>query len=119
MSEAHALVGQIAIVLGLLAALGSVGLVIARRTPGTVYLGGIVWVFGATALAAILGALVLISGRTPNDGLHILYGVLALAVLPGTAIIASGREGRQQAIIAAIGTIVLAILLARLLQTGS
>jgi hypothetical protein len=119
MSEIHALAGQVALVLGVIAAIASVLLVVAHRTPGTVYLGGIVWVIGATVLAAVLGVAVVIGGRLPSDGLHILYGILAVAVLPGSAFIASGREARQRAIIAAIGTIVLAILLVRLLQTGA
>lgn len=119
MSEAHALVGQVAILLGLITAAWSVVLVITRRTPGTFYLGGVLWLFAAIALAAALGAVMVVSGRLPADGLHLVYGVLALGVLPGAALIASGRDARERSIVAAVSSIVLVILLARLFQTGS
>lgn len=119
MNEAHAVVGQVAIVLGLIAALWSIALVVTRRSSGTLYLGNLVWLFGAIAIAAVLGgASVITAGELPADVLHILYGVLALGVLPGVAIISSGRDARARSIVAAIGAIVLVVLLARLLQTG-
>lgn len=119
MSGAHALVGQVAILLGLAAAVWSVALVITRRTPGTFFLGGVLWLFAAIALAAALGVAMVVSGRQPADGLHVVYGILTLGVLPGAALIASGRNARDRTIVAAVGAIVVVILLARLFQTGS
>lgn len=118
MSDAHALVGQIALVLGLVATVWSVGLVVLKRSPGTFYLGGLVWVVITIAIAGALGLAMVVSGQTPDDVLHIVYGVLALAVLPGAVLVASGRTARGRTIVAAVATIVLAILLMRLLQTG-
>lgn len=119
MNEAHALVGQVAILLGLAAAVWSVALVTTRRTPGTFFLGGVLWLFAAIALAAALGVVMVVSGRQLADGLHVVYGILALAVLPSAALIASGRPARERSIVVVVGAIVLVILLARLFQTGS
>ncbi len=119
MSEAHALVGQVAIVLGLVAVVWSIALIVMRREPGPLFLGNLVWVFLAVAVAAALGAATFVSGAPLRDGLHVVYGVLALGVLPGAMLIASGRPGRQRSIVATVSVVVLVILLGRLLQTGS
>lgn len=119
MSQAHALVGQLAIVLGLVAAVWSIALVATRRAPGSLFLGNLVWVFLAVAVAVALGTATFVSGVPLRDGLHVVYGVLALGVLPGAMLIASGRPGRQRSIVAAVSAVVLVILLARLFQTGS
>lgn len=119
MSQAHALVGQVAIVLGLVAVVWSIGLIATRRDPGPLFLGNLVWLFLAVAGAAALGGATVLSGVPLRDGLHVVYGVLALAVLPGAVLIGSGRAGRQRSIVAALSAIVLVILLARLAQTGS
>jgi hypothetical protein len=117
-SQAHALVGLLAVALGVVAVLWSSGLLLLRRPPGTLFLGSLIWLVAVIGLAAILGAATALSSAPPGDPLHIVYGVLALAVLPGAAFVASGRTGRQQAIVATIAAVVLTILLFRLLQTG-
>jgi hypothetical protein len=119
MSQAHALVGQVAIVLGLVAVVWGIALVATRRTPGPLFLGNLVWLFLAVAVAAALGAATVVSGVPLRDGLHVVYGVLAVGVLPGAMLIASGRAGPQRSTVAAVSSIILLILLARLLQTGS
>lgn len=119
MSQAHGLVGQIAIVLGLVAVVWSIALLVTRRASGPLFVGNLVSVFLAVAVAAALGVVTIVSGAPLRDGLHVLYGVLALGVLPGVALLASGRDARGQSIVVAIGVIVLVILLGRLLQTGS
>lgn len=119
MSQAHAFVGQIAIVLGLVAAAWSIALVATRRAPGSLFMANLVWVFLAVAIAAALGTATIATGAPLRDGLHVVYGVLALGVLPGAILVASGRPARQRSIIAAVSAIVLVILLARLVQTGS
>lgn len=119
MIEAHALVGQVTIVLGLVAVVWSVALIVSRREPGPLFLGNLVWVFLAVAVAAVFGAATLASGAPLRDGLHVVYGVLALGVMPGAMFIASGRPGRQRSFVAAVSAVVLVILLGRLLQTGS
>lgn len=118
MSQAHALVGQVAVVLGAIAAIGAVALVVLRRPVGTIYLGGLVWVVGAVAVAALLGIATAVTTAPPRDALHLLYGALATLALPVGAVLAVGRPARQQTIVVAIATIVLVILLVRLLQTG-
>jgi hypothetical protein len=118
-SQAHAFVGQVAIVLGLVAVAWSIALVVARKAPGSFFLGNLVWAFLAVAAAAALGAATFVSGVPLRDGLHVVYGVLALGVLPGAMLIASGRPERQRSIVAAVSAVVLVILLARLFQTGS
>ena len=105
--------------LGLVAVAWSIALIVTRRTPGSLFLGNLVWVFLAVAVAAGLGIATIVSGVPLRDGLHVVYGVLALGVLPGAMLVASGRPERQRSIVAAVSTIVLAILLARLVQTGS
>ena len=119
MSQAHALVGQVAMVLGLVAAFWSIALVATRRTPGAFFLGNLVWVFVTIAVAAILGAAMIASGASLRDGLHVVYGGLVLGVLPGAMLISSGRPERQRSIVAAVSAVVLVILLVRLFQTGS
>ncbi|MHB8398894.1 MAG: hypothetical protein ACYDCI_08180 [Candidatus Limnocylindrales bacterium] len=118
MSAAHALVGQVAIALAIGAAVWSVGLLVTRRTPGTLYLVNLLWVFLAVAVAALMGAGTLVSGSPLHDPLHLVYGLLALGILPGTMLFASGRDARGRTIVGAVGAIVLLILLARLFQTG-
>ena len=44
MSQAHAFVGQVAIVLGLVAVAWSIALVVTRRAPGPLFLGNLMWV---------------------------------------------------------------------------
>lgn len=119
MSQAHTLVGQVAVVLGLIAAVWAIALVATRRAPGTFFLGNLVWVFLAIVVAAVLGLATFVAGGPLHDPLHVVYGLLALGILPGTMLIASGRSARQRAIVAAVSTVVLVILLARLIQTGS
>ena len=118
MSEAHALVGLLALVLGVVAAIWSGGLLLFRRPLGTLYLGSLAWLLAVIGLAAILGAATALSSAPPDDLLHVVYGAFALAVLPGAAFVASDRPERQQVIVATVAVVVLLILLFRLLQTG-
>lgn len=119
MSQAHALVGQVAVALALIAAAWSIVLAITRRPSGSLFLGNLVWVAIAVVIAAALGAVTAIVTGPPRDGLHIVYGALALGTLPGAAIVASGRPARQQSIVAAVAATILVILLLRLVQTGA
>lgn len=119
MSQAHALVGEVAVVLGAIAAVWAVALVLTRRPVGSLFLGGLVWVGMAIGIAAVLGVGTAITGGPPHDPLHLVYGALALGVLPGAAVAAAGRTARQRTIIVALATIVLLIILLRLVQTGA
>ena len=118
MSAAHALVGQLALVLGGIAAIWAIGLVVLRRDPGAFFVGNLVWLVGAVAVAALLGVVTAITAAPPHDPLHVVYGVLAVGVMPATVLVAAGRPARQRSIAMAAGTTVLAIILLRLLQTG-
>jgi hypothetical protein len=119
MSQAHALVGQIAIVLAVIAAGWSIVLAITRRPVGSLFLGNVVWVGLAVVLAAVLGAAAAVLVAPPGDALHLVYGALALALLPSAVLIASNRPVDQRPVVAAVASVVLVILLFRLLQTGS
>lgn len=119
MSQAHALVGQLAVVLALIAAVWSIVLVTTRRPAGSLFLGNLVWVGIAVVIAAALGGATALVVGPPRDALHVIYGVLALGTLPGAAIVGTGRPARQQSIVAAVAATVLVILLLRLVQTGS
>jgi hypothetical protein len=118
-SQAHAVVGQLAVVLALVATVWSIGLAITRRPLGSLFVGNLVWVAIAVGAAAALGAATLVVAEPPRDALHLVYGVLALATLPGAALVAAGRPARQQSIVAAVAATILVILLLRLVQTGS
>lgn len=119
MSQAHALVGQLAVVLALIAAAWSIVLAITRRPAGSLFLGNLVWVAISVVIAAVLGVATALAVGPPRDALHVIYGVLALGTLPGAAIVATGRPARQQSIVAAVAATILVILLLRLVQTGS
>jgi hypothetical protein len=119
LSQAHALVGQIAIVLAVIAAIWSVVLAITRRPVGSLFLGNAVWVGLAVVLAAVLGAATAVLVAPPGDALHVVYGILAVALLPGATLIASSRPADDRAVVAVAASIVLVILLFRLLQTGA
>lgn len=119
MKDAHALLGQLAIVLGIVGAIWAIAAAVARRQTGPLFVASLVWVVIVVALAALLGIATAVSNGPPKDALHIVYGVLALAVLPGAALLASGRPARQQATYAAVAMTVLLILLFRLFQTGA
>lgn len=119
MSQAHGLVGQLAVVLALIAAAWSIALAITRRPIGSLFLGNLIWVAVAVGIAAVLGTATAILVGPPRDVLHIVYGVLALGTLPGAAILATGRPARQQSIFSAVAATILVILLLRLGQTGA
>ena len=119
MSQAHGLVGQIALVLAVISAIWSVLLALTHRPAGSLFLGNVVWVGLAVGLAAVLGAATAVLVAPPGDALHLVYGALAVALLPGAILIASSRPVDQRPVVAAIASIVLVILLFRLLQTGS
>jgi hypothetical protein len=118
-SQAHALVGQLAVVLAVVGAAWSIALAVTRRSAGSLFFANLIWVAIAVGAAAVLGAATLIVNGPPHDALHLVYGVLAVGTLPGAAMVASGRPARQQSIVAAIAATVLVILLLRLVQTGA
>jgi hypothetical protein len=117
-SQAHGLVGELAVVLAAIAAVWSIAYVVIRRRGGPMFMANFVWIAVTVAAAALLGIGTLVTGGPPHDPLHIVYGVLAVGTLPGAALVASDRPGRQQTIVAAIAATVLVILLLRLVQTG-
>ena len=119
MTQAHALAGQVALVLAVVAAVWSIALALARRPLGSLFLGSLVWVGIAVVIAAILGSATAVTAGPPRDALHLVYGLLALALLPGAVLVAAERPAGQRPIIAAVATTVLVILLLRLIQTGS
>jgi hypothetical protein len=118
MSAIHALVGQLALVLGAVAVLWSVVLAALRRPPGTLFVASLVWLVIAIVAAGLLGVLTAVTVAPPRDPLHIVYGLIAAAILPGAALLARRRLPAQQTIVAAVASLILLILLFRLLETG-
>ena len=75
-------------------------------------------VVGLVAITAIVGLVLLLTGHSPHDQIHLLYGFLALAALPfarsfGTRLSDRGRTALGLAGMVAIGLFVL-----RLFMTG-
>ena len=75
-------------------------------------------VVGLVAITAIVGLVLLLTGHSPHDQIHLLYGFLALAALPfarsfGTRLSDRGRTALGLAGMVAIGLFVL-----RLYMTG-
>ena len=118
MTQVHALLGQLAVALDLVAVGWTVGLLVTRRPIGTLFLGSIVWVVVVVVLAAALGIATAIFVHPPADLLHLVYGVLAVAVVPMAVAIGAARPEAQRSTVAAVASVVLLILLVRLLQSG-
>ena len=102
--ELHLLAAQVVLVLVAVGTVGSLVSALLRRPPGTILIGGLVWVVIGLALAGVLGLIVLVGSGPPDDLLHIVYGVLAVSALPLAAAIAAGRSDRQRATITVVGT---------------
>ena len=117
MQPLHASLGPIvaiaglafAIVAGVSAWLDRWHLVVRRLAP---VLGGLL------VLQVALGAIVLLSGARPSEGLHLLYGIVILAVLPLAASFAAEAPPRPYSGVLAVGGLVVLLLAWRLLATG-
>lgn len=70
------------------------------------------------AVAIALGAGLLLTGRSPRDGLHLVYAGLALTALPVARFALPSLVSRRRAWLLLAGCLVEAGLLVRLLQTG-
>lgn len=117
MSELHRLGGQLALALAVVGLAWSLVLLALRAEPGRLFAANLVWLGLAIVASAGIGALMLLAGGSPRDGLHLLYGVLAVGALPATLLLVEGRP-RQRSAIRAIAGLVLVILLLRLFETG-
>jgi heme A synthase len=69
------------------------------------------------ALDALVGAVVVLSGARPADGLHFLYAALALAILPAARFWGGRARGPRASLLAIAGMVLLGFTL-RLFQTG-
>jgi hypothetical protein len=117
-SQLHGFLGLMALVLAVMAAGWSIGLALAARPPGRLFVGNLVWVVIGVVLAAATGGLVAVAQQPPDDPLHVVYGVIALALLPGAALVAMNRPESQRSAVLSVAGVVLAILLFRLIETG-
>jgi len=116
--ELHLLTAQVVLVLVAAGVVGSIGSALLRRPPGTILIGGLVWVVIGLVLAGATGLVVLIGSGPPTDPLHIVYGVLAVSALPLAVAIATGRSDGRRATITVVAMVVLAVLVLRLFETG-
>lgn len=119
MTELHLLGAQVSLVLVAVGAIGAVATLVLRRPPGTILLGGLVWVVIGLVATGLAGIAVAIDQGPPDDLLHVVYGLLAVSVLPGAALIAGGRSDAGRATILVVAMIVLVILVLRLFGTGA
>lgn len=119
MAEIHGLVARVVLVLVLVTAVWSIGVVASRRPVGAALAAGFAWVVVMVAASGLVGIVTAILGGPPADPLHVVYGVLALSLMPGAWAIARTRaEPRRTAVILTVAAIVQVILVVRLFQTG-
>jgi len=114
----HLLAAQLSLVLVVIGAAWLSVLVATRRSVGPMLLGALIWVLVAIGVAGLVGVIIALTAKPPDDPLHVLYGVLAAAALPGAALIARDRPPGQRPVVLAIAMVVLLILVVRLFQTG-
>ncbi len=118
MSDLHRLLAEVGLALALVGAAWSAVLVVSSRAPGRLYLVNLIWVVIVLVLGAALGAVMLVTGSGPRDGLHLVYGVLAVVTLPIAALVGSARSRGQQAGVGLIATVMLVLIVLRLFQTA-
>jgi predicted permease len=125
-TDLHQTLGRIALGAAVVLAVMAIGTAVAQgRRSGpwviTEWAAVGLWFLVLVNLAA--GALLLVGGDRPEDGLHLLYAGVALAVLPLAAALGVRSErgrgpGRARYLWMAGGALVLAVVMVRLLQTG-
>ena len=119
MADIHGFLARVTLALVLVTAAWSLVLLATRRPLRPSLVGGLVWVVGLLGLTSLLGVLVWATTHPPKDLLHLVYGVLAISVLPGAWALGRSRpDARRQVLVLAVASIVLAILVLRLFQTG-
>jgi hypothetical protein len=114
----HLLAAQLGLLLAVIGAAWLAWLAATHRSAGAMLYGALVWVLIAIGGAGLVGVVIALTDRPPEDPLHVLYGVLAAATLPGGALIARDRPAGQRTVVLAIAMVVLVILVVRLFQTG-
>jgi hypothetical protein len=92
-------------------------LVVTKRTPGRAYARAQASMVGLVALAAVLGALLFISGARPADGLHLLYGAVAILLIPFARSFLRGVDRRDNLILL-VAAVALGGVIYRLFATG-
>ena len=119
MAEIHGFLARITLVLVLVTTAWSLGLLATRRSIQPALIGGLLWVVGLLAVTSLLGALTAATTHLPKDLLHLVYGALAIVVLPiAWAIGRSRQDPRRVVIVLAVASVVQAVLVLRLFQTG-
>jgi predicted permease len=127
-TDLHQTLGRIALGAAVVLAVMAIGTAVAQGRRSGPWFGVItewaavgLWLLVLVNLAA--GALLLVGGDRPEDGLHLLYAGVALAVLPLAAALGVRSErgrgpGRARYLWMTGGALVLAVVIVRLLQTG-
>lgn len=106
------LVVALVVVLGLVAGVGA----LRRSDAPPLYVGIRRFVLGLLGLQVLVGAVLLVIGHRPHDGLHLMYAALALAALPVAG--ALGRKSPRPALYEVGGAVVLLGIVFRLFGTG-
>ena len=105
---------MLAIGVALAALTGSLSGRSVRRLTDRLILAALV----AVAVAIASGLLLLVTGHSPTDPLHLLYAVVALAALPVARFAVPSVRSERRGWIVAGGGLILIGLMVRLLQTG-
>jgi hypothetical protein len=119
MAEIHGFLARIVLVLVLVTAAWSIGLLATRRPIRPAIVGGLIWVAGLLVLTTLVGAVTALTSHVPKDLLHLVYGALVLTVLPiAWAIGRSRADARRAVLVLSVASVVQVILVVRLFATG-
>lgn len=89
------------------------------RGVGGSYLGALFIAAGMAFVQALLGTILMLSGRMPGAWLHFVYGILVLGTIPVAYSYARTKSGKTAAAIYAVATLIAAAAAVRALGTGA
>ncbi len=118
MTDVHRILAYVTVAAALVGLAWSIALAVGNRAAGRSYiiLGGVA--IGVALMGGAIGALLLGTGHSPNDALHLVYGLVSFVALPIAAVFAVGRSPRGQALVMTLGWLVELGVVVRLFQTG-
>ena len=96
----------------------SILLVVARRAGGAAFDRFQAALVSVLFVGSVSGAVLLASGHTPADGLHLLYAAVALAMVPLARSFTGRSGGLGTAALLLAAFVILGALLYRLIATG-
>jgi hypothetical protein len=117
MTGIHGAVGMLTMVAaGLLVLAAAIAAILDRWHEGVRIIAGVA--VGGFLVQVIIGLIVMVGGRSPADGLHLLYGVGLVAVVPLALSFASDAPRRARSGVLVVAGLVALLLAWRLLVTG-